>query len=113
MSMIDDHQEKLSHPHHHTKAVVDQLARTAGHITSFTPLYGAPEQFNRAFGATGPWTDVFALGVTLYELSTQRRAFRAGAGRHDQAAFPEWSRLEWLGHDRDVRCFVREFRQGL
>ena len=39
--------------------------KTAGHITSFTPLYGAPEQFNRAFGSTGPWTDVFALALAL------------------------------------------------
>jgi eukaryotic-like serine/threonine-protein kinase len=34
----------------------------------FTPYYGAPEQFNRRFGATGPWTDVYALALVLVEM---------------------------------------------
>ncbi len=46
------------------------FARTTGHVTSFTPAYGAPEQFSRAHGATGPWTDVFALATILTELVT-------------------------------------------
>src|SRR5262249_34081150 len=48
------------------------FGKTAGHITSFTPSYGAPEQFNRAYGATGPWTDVFALTLVLVEIITGR-----------------------------------------
>src|SRR5204863_6693744 len=48
------------------------FGKTAGHITSFTPLYGAPEQFNRAFGATGPWTDVFALALVVAEVASGR-----------------------------------------
>jgi formylglycine-generating enzyme required for sulfatase activity len=43
-------------------------ARTGQHLTSFTPEYGAPEQFNRSFGATGPWTDVYALALVAVEL---------------------------------------------
>jgi eukaryotic-like serine/threonine-protein kinase len=46
------------------------FGKTAGHITSFTPLYGAPEQFNRAHGSTGPWTDVFALALVIAEVLT-------------------------------------------
>jgi formylglycine-generating enzyme required for sulfatase activity/serine/threonine protein kinase len=46
------------------------FGKTAGHITSFTPSYGAPEQFNRAYGATGPWTDVFALALVAVEILT-------------------------------------------
>ena len=44
------------------------FGKTAGHITSFTPFYGAPEQFNRAHGSTGPWTDVFALALVAVEV---------------------------------------------
>ncbi|AUX48934.1 protein kinase [Sorangium cellulosum] len=39
-------------------------------VHAFTPLYGAPEQFNPKLGATGPWTDVFALGLILLELAS-------------------------------------------
>lgn len=50
--------------------VAGAFKKTAGHVTSFTPLYGAPEQFNRAYGATGPWTDVFALALVFVEVLT-------------------------------------------
>lgn len=40
----------------------------------FTPYYGAPEQFNRRFGATGPWTDVYALALVLVEMVTGHSA---------------------------------------
>ncbi len=44
------------------------FAQTQGNVSSFTPAYGAPEQFSRAKGATGPWTDVFALALVYTEL---------------------------------------------
>jgi eukaryotic-like serine/threonine-protein kinase len=47
-------------------------ARTGDHVTSFTPQYAAPEQFNRDFGATGPWTDVYALALVAVELLAGR-----------------------------------------
>ena len=43
-------------------------AHTGNEVTSFTPQYGAPEQFSRTHGATGPWTDVFAMALILVEL---------------------------------------------
>jgi eukaryotic-like serine/threonine-protein kinase len=42
--------------------------------TAFTPRYGAPEQFNKQRGATGPWTDVFALALITVELLTGKKA---------------------------------------
>ena len=44
------------------------LAQTGQEITAFTPNYGAPEQFSRSHGATGPWTDVFALALIMVEM---------------------------------------------
>ncbi len=48
------------------------FTKTSGQITSFTPAYGAPEQFSRDYGSTGPWTDVFALTLIFVELLTAR-----------------------------------------
>ncbi|MEO7327026.1 MAG: bifunctional serine/threonine-protein kinase/formylglycine-generating enzyme family protein [Minicystis sp.] len=50
------------------------MAETGGSVRSFTPQYGAPEQFHRKFGATGPWTDVFALALVLVEIVAGRLA---------------------------------------
>jgi formylglycine-generating enzyme required for sulfatase activity len=44
------------------------LKHTSAVPTAFTPSYGAPEQFSRTYGATGPWTDVFAFALVLVEL---------------------------------------------
>ncbi len=52
------------------------LAKTGVGITSFTPQYGAPEQFTRSYGATGPWTDVYAMALVGVELLTGRAALR-------------------------------------
>jgi formylglycine-generating enzyme required for sulfatase activity len=50
------------------------LAKTGMSVTSFTPQYGAPEQFNRSYGATGPWTDVYALALVTVEMLTGKLA---------------------------------------
>jgi formylglycine-generating enzyme required for sulfatase activity len=48
------------------------LAKTGMNLTSFTPQYGAPEQFSRSLGATGPWTDVYALALVAVEMLAGR-----------------------------------------
>ena len=59
------------------------LAMTGKEITSFTPNYGAPEQFSRSHGATGPWTDVFSMALILVEI------LRGGGPALDGADFME------------------------
>ncbi|HKQ70613.1 MAG TPA: bifunctional serine/threonine-protein kinase/formylglycine-generating enzyme family protein [Polyangiaceae bacterium] len=49
-----------------------EFRKTKGTVTSFTPAYGAPEQFSRNLGATGPWTDVYALALVFVELLAGR-----------------------------------------
>jgi serine/threonine-protein kinase len=51
-----------------------QAMQSTGGEQAFTPQYGAPEQFDRSFGATGPWTDVYALALVLVEIATGRPA---------------------------------------
>ena len=47
--------------------------RTSSGFSAFSPSYGAPEQFyGKKYGATGPWTDVHALGLILTELVSGR-----------------------------------------
>ncbi len=56
-------------------ATITRAMEQTGQTPSmFTPFYGAPEQFNRRFGATGPWTDVFALALVLVELCSGKSA---------------------------------------
>jgi serine/threonine protein kinase len=44
---------------------------------SFTPSYGAPEQFSTAYGTSGPWTDVFAFALIVVELVVGHGALRS------------------------------------
>jgi serine/threonine-protein kinase len=58
------------------QATTAEDARTSANAAVFTPGYGAPEQFEKSRGATGPWTDVFALALVFVETVTGRRAMR-------------------------------------
>ncbi|MFO0551516.1 MAG: bifunctional serine/threonine-protein kinase/formylglycine-generating enzyme family protein [Polyangiaceae bacterium] len=55
---------------------ISGLHQTGTLPTAFTPHYGAPEQFSRTYGETGPWTDVFAMALVILEvMQGGRRAF--------------------------------------
>ncbi|HEY0136222.1 MAG TPA: protein kinase, partial [Nannocystis sp.] len=50
------------------KVMPADMGMTQGLSNEFTPVYGAPEQFDRIHGATGPWTDVFGFALVMLEL---------------------------------------------
>jgi serine/threonine protein kinase len=59
----------------HESLSQSEALRVTGHAPrAFTPQYGAPEQFDRRKGATGPWTDVHALALVVIELVVGRPA---------------------------------------
>jgi serine/threonine-protein kinase len=58
--------------------------RTVAGLRLMTPAYAAPEQMTD--GAIGVYTDVYALGVILYELLTERLPFDGGIADLDAGA---------------------------
>ena len=52
------------------------FAETGDALRAFSPQYGAPEQFDARLGATGPWTDVYALALIVVELVAGSSAYR-------------------------------------
>jgi serine/threonine protein kinase/tetratricopeptide (TPR) repeat protein len=57
---------------------LEQLERTKNLSQEVygTPRYMAPEQFLDSPFSLGPWTDLYALGVILYEIISGQRPFR-------------------------------------
>jgi serine/threonine-protein kinase len=59
--------------------LLDDPAQTASEVMLGTPAYMAPEQADGKTREIGPATDVWALGVVLYEALTGRTPFRASS----------------------------------
>jgi len=76
------------------------IAAAGPHVLqSFTPSYGAPEQFSAAYGTSGPWTDVFALALIVVELLVGHEAMQC----------EDVEVLGMLSCDPDVRPTPRSF----
>ncbi|HKQ68555.1 MAG TPA: serine/threonine-protein kinase [Polyangiaceae bacterium] len=62
------------------------MAETVGAVSSFTPMYAAPEQWLRRLGATGPWTDVHAWALVCLELLSGKPPFQGDESAQFMAA---------------------------
>ena len=56
------------------------VPREARPLLAGTPAYMSPEQVTDEFGEIGPWTDVYALGIILFELLAGRRPYDVPRG---------------------------------
>ncbi|HWL86450.1 MAG TPA: serine/threonine-protein kinase, partial [Polyangiaceae bacterium] len=70
-------------------------------LHAFSPRYGAPEQFDRRFGATGPWTDVFALALVFVEVVAGHAPMQGDSAQLFVAASNVQHRPTLRAHDID------------
>lgn len=76
----------------------DSGQATSTKVTFYTPPYAAIEQYVKTF-PQGPWTDIYALGVTLYECVAGKKppeVLERLHGDEDEAL----SAREWPGFSR-------------
>lgn len=89
------------------------LTSPVGELIAFSPAYAAPEQWSpQRFGASGPWTDVWGLTVTLLEAISGRLIFPGDPTQALEAILNVQNRPTpralgvWV-HDTTERVFAR------
>ena len=70
-----------------------QMSVAGGNTTTtalcYTPGYAPPEQIDQKLELIGPWTDLYALGATLYKLLTNQEPPTVSEMQEDEAfAYP-------------------------
>lgn len=80
-----------------------QLSASEGYTTTtsmcYTPGYAPTEQIEQVIDRIGPWTDIYALGATLYNLVTNRPPLSASDIQDDEPfvyPYPVSDRLQYL-----------------
>ncbi len=63
-----------------TGRLLSAATQTFRHESGYpgTPVYMPPEQWDTSLGPIGPWTDLYAFGIMLYEMVCGRRPFDTG-----------------------------------
>ena len=77
------------------KSLIDQKQ---SHIIMYSPAYAAPEQVGpHIYGRPGPWTDIYQLGVLLFEMIIGTTPFEQEgvldmdhAILYEKPQFPDW-----------------------
>jgi hypothetical protein len=80
--LLDEHDEPLVSDFGLAKILDEGVDLTRDGQQVGTPAYMAPEQASGHNERGGPWTDVWSLGVILYELLTGQRPF-SGTSQHE------------------------------
>ncbi len=78
-----------------------------GEPRMFSVAYGAPEQFEPALGATGPWTDVYALALVLAEVVDGAQVYRGDGMLDCRAQALDRERRPTLAMDRSLDAVLR------
>lgn len=73
----------------------------------FSIAYAAPEQFEPTVGATGPWTDVYALALILVQLVDGTRPYGSEGFAESRAQALDLERRPMLASDRSLDAVLR------
>lgn len=84
--------------------VQDGLDLSQSGVGAGTAPYMSPEQIDSRHGKIGPWSDVFGLGVILYELLAHRRPFDHKDSNHLSI---------WLSVLQDESPDIAQAREGV